>query len=101
MQTKCCYYLLSHMLILLHNPVLLHWIQGFSRNIGTTTSMLAEIWALRDGQNLCISMDLEAVEIEVNAKAIVDLISNDNSSNWFIYSLIDDCRILASQIPHN
>ena len=45
-------------------------------------------------------MNLEAVEIEVNAKAIVDLIANDNSSNWFISFLIDDCRILASQIPH-
>lgn len=44
-----------------------HWIQGFSRNIGTTTSLLAEIWALRDGLNLCISMNLEAVEIEVDA----------------------------------
>ena len=52
------------MLILLHNPVLLYWIHGFSRNIGTSTSLLAEIWALKDGLNLCISMNLEAVELK-------------------------------------
>lgn len=59
------------MLILLHNPVLLHWIRGFSRNIGSTTSLIAEIWALRNGLNLRI-----------------------------ISSLIDDCRTLASLIHH-
>ena len=45
-------------------------------------------------------MNLEAVEIEVDAKSIVDLVANDNSTNHFITSLVDDCRTLASQIPH-
>ena len=69
-----------------------HGIRGFSRNIGTTTSLIAEIWALRDWLNLCISMNLEAVEIEVDAKSIVDLVANENSTNNFITSLVDDCR---------
>lgn len=76
-----------------------HGIQDFSRDIGTTTSLIAEIWALRDWLNLWISMNLEAVEIEVDAKSIVDLVANDNSTNHFINSLVDDCRTLASQIP--
>ena len=45
-------------------------------------------------------MNLEAIEIEVDAKAIVDLIANGNNSNHFISFLIDDCRTLASRIPH-
>ena len=76
-----------------------HWIQGFSRNIGTTTNLLAEIWALRDGLNLCISMNLEAVEIEVDAKAIVDLLANGNNSNNFISFLIDDCKTWLPGFP--
>ena len=72
-----------------------HGIRGFSRNIGTTTSLIAEIWALRDWLNLCISMNLEAVEIEVDAKSIVDLVANDNSTDHFITSLVDDCRTMA------
>lgn len=29
-----------------------NWIQGFQRQIGTATSLAAEIWALRDGLKL-------------------------------------------------
>ncbi|KAL0000141.1 hypothetical protein SO802_019743 [Lithocarpus litseifolius] len=77
-----------------------HWIRGFPRNIGTTTSLLTENLAFRDGLNLCISMNLEAVEIGVDAKAIVDLIANGNNSDPFISPLIDDCKTLPSWIPH-
>lgn len=31
-----------------------NWIKGFSRSIGYTTSLMAELWALRDGLNLAI-----------------------------------------------
>ncbi|KAK7828315.1 hypothetical protein CFP56_030383 [Quercus suber] len=45
-------------------------------------------------------MNLEAIEIEVDAKAIVDLTANGNNSDNFISSLIDDCKTLPSWIPH-
>ena len=30
------------------------WVSGYARAIGFTTSVAAELWALRDGINLCI-----------------------------------------------
>ena len=32
-----------------------HWVKGYARSIGFTTSVIAELWALRDGLNLALS----------------------------------------------
>ena len=40
------------------------WIAGFARKIGKTTSFFAELCALRDGLNVCISHNFAAVEVE-------------------------------------
>ena len=72
---------------------------GFARKIGSTTSFLTELWALRDGLNLCLSYNFAAVEVEIDAKAIVNAISNPNYSNVFVSPLMDDCRLLVSRIP--
>uniref|UniRef100_A0A2N9GNT5 RNase H type-1 domain-containing protein n=1 Tax=Fagus sylvatica TaxID=28930 RepID=A0A2N9GNT5_FAGSY len=36
------------------------WFKGFSRKIGPTSSVAAELWALRDGLNLCLLHHLTA-----------------------------------------
>lgn len=72
---------------------------GFAREIGKTTNFLAELWAFRDGLNLCLNHNFAAVEVEIDAKAIVDAISNPNYTNLFVSPLMDDCRLLVSQIP--
>ncbi|KAL0012166.1 hypothetical protein SO802_007274, partial [Lithocarpus litseifolius] len=77
-----------------------NWIVGFACKIGSTTSFLAELWALRDGLNLCLSYNFDAVEVELDAKAIVDAISNPNYTNVFVFPLMEDCRLLVSRIPH-
>ena len=48
---------------------------------------------------LCINRNLEAVEVELDARAVINVISNLNISNLFVHSLVDDYRLLASQIP--
>ncbi|KAK9999502.1 hypothetical protein SO802_019105 [Lithocarpus litseifolius] len=75
------------------------WIVGFARKIGITSSFLAELWALRDGLSLCVSRNFAAVEIELDAKSIVDAMVNQEYSNILASSLMDDCRNLAKQIP--
>lgn len=75
------------------------WIAGFACRIGKTTSFIAELWALCDGLNLCISHNFAAVEVELDAKAIVDAITNLNYINVFVSSIMDDCRLLVSRIP--
>ena len=35
----------------------------------------------------------------MDAKAIIEVLSNSNKTNFIISSIVDDCRQLASQIP--
>ena len=56
------------------------WLGGFSSKIGITTSFLAKLWALRNGLILCQNLQLTALEIELDAKAIVDLLANSSNS---------------------
>ena len=72
---------------------------GFSRNIGVTSSFEAELWALRDGLSICVDKNYSAIEVELDAKAIIDIFLNPNQSSSFISPLLDDYRQLASLIP--
>ena len=48
------------------------WIKRFTCNIGTFLSVEAELWALKDGLSLCISLNLMVLEIEVDAKVVLE-----------------------------
>ena len=72
---------------------------GFSRRIGVTSSFEAELGALRDGLNICVNKNFQAVEVEPDAKAIIDVLQNPTQTNPIISPLLDDCKQLAIQIP--
>ena len=76
-----------------------NWIVGFSRKIGIAMSLLAKLWAIQDGLMLCFDRSLAMVEVELDAKVVVDMLTNPQYSNIVIASLIKDCRYLISQIP--
>ena len=66
-----------------------NWIRDFARYIGYTTSTIVEFWALRDGLQLAIQLGLQNLEVELDAKVIVDLINSRHSSNTaYSYCLI-------------
>ena len=44
------------------------WVVGFARKIGVASSLLAELWALRDELLLCLQFHVQAVIIEMDAK---------------------------------
>ena len=48
---------------------------------------------------LCIERNLAMVEVELDAKAVVDMLANSQYSDNAISPLIEDCRYLVSQIP--
>lgn len=48
------------------------------RNIGITSSYIAELWALRDRLLLCINRNFNAIEVELDAKSIIDVLSTLN-----------------------
>ena len=62
---------------------------------GIITSFLAELWTLRDGLLVCQDILLTAIKIELDAKAIVNLLANPNHSNSVISSLVANCRFLV------
>ena len=76
-----------------------NWMGGFARRIGTTSSFTAELWALRDGLLLCHQMNVQAVIIELDVRAIVDVFNHQARANTVVSSIMDDCRFLATQIP--
>ena len=41
-------------------------------------------------------MHLQAVDIQIDAKAVVDIISNPSYSNQVVMPIVDDCRQLLS-----
>ncbi|KAK9992985.1 hypothetical protein SO802_022688, partial [Lithocarpus litseifolius] len=46
-----------------------------------STSVDAELWALREGLMLYINLNLMAVEIEIDAKFVLDQVSKDYNNN--------------------
>ena len=59
-------------------------------------SFAAELWGLRDGLLQCLNLHLPTIEIEIDAKSIVDLLNNSRNANNVISPLVDDCRYLIT-----
>ncbi|KAK9987317.1 hypothetical protein SO802_032268 [Lithocarpus litseifolius] len=75
------------------------WIKGYARAIGNTTSVAVELWALRDGIQLCLELNLTAVIIELDALVVIDLLRNTNQNPNGINNLVADCREGLARIP--
>ena len=78
-----------------------NWIRGFTRYIGSTTSIIVEFWLLRDGLQMAIQLGVQNLKVELDVKVIVDLIISRNSSNVAYSSLLFDCRLLLDKIPYS
>ena len=74
------------------------WVIGFSRSIDMTNSFAIELWGLREGLLLCSNLNITSLEIELDAKSIVDALGNPSHVNNIISPLLDDCRLLISRI---
>ncbi|KAK9998044.1 hypothetical protein SO802_017647 [Lithocarpus litseifolius] len=74
------------------------WVIGFARNIGRASSFTAELWALRDGLSICLVENFLKVEVEMDAKILVNMLTDSSNVNVAICPLVDDCRHLASQL---
>ena len=72
------------------------WMGGFSRNIGFTHSLAAELWGLRDGLTLAKNLNIKKLHIELDAKVVIDFIIAQNNimADHPCNALISDCRLL-------
>ena len=55
------------------------------------------MWGLRDGLQLCCSRNFDSLEVEIDAKAILDALLNPDYVNHIASPLLDDCRMLATR----
>ena len=74
-------------------------IVGFAKTISASSSIAAELWALREGLRLCVERDCHAVEIELDATATISLVSSNVNTNGDLSGLVDDCRVLLLCLP--
>ena len=72
------------------------WVAGFSKRIRVTNSFAVELWGLREGLKLCCNLNIHCLVVEMDAKAIVDVLWNAYYANNIISPILDDCRQLLT-----
>ena len=75
------------------------WITGFAKPTTAFSSLVAELFALREGLALCVELQAQAIEVELDASAAISLISCNITSNGDLLVLVDDCREFLLQLP--
>ena len=75
------------------------WVKGFLRRIGKVSSLEAELWAIRDGLILCNQLLIQELIIELDAKAVISLLTCNTESFAQYAPLIDDCRNMLHRHP--
>uniref|UniRef100_A0A2N9FTH8 RNase H type-1 domain-containing protein n=1 Tax=Fagus sylvatica TaxID=28930 RepID=A0A2N9FTH8_FAGSY len=73
------------------------WVGGFSRAIGVTTSVQAELRALKDGLNLAIDFGILNLEIEMDSLVAVECVNSISTPNVFFSTIVTDCRSLMER----
>ncbi|KAK9996367.1 hypothetical protein SO802_021053 [Lithocarpus litseifolius] len=68
------------------------WVKGFSRKIGTSSCLLAKLWALRDGLIMARNNHVEKLIINVDALEVINLLSNTKATNQLTQPIMDDCK---------
>ena len=54
---------------------------------------------MRDDLTLCLNRNFLVVIIDLDAKAVIKVISNPNQPNSIISSNVNDCKQLTTRIP--
>ena len=73
------------------------WVGGFSRAIGVTTSIQAELRALKNGLKLAIDLGILNVEIKMDSLVAVELVKCITTPNAFLSTIVTDCRSLMER----
>jgi ribonuclease HI len=76
------------------------WVGGFSRAIGVTTNVQAELRALKDGLNLAIDLGILNLEIEMDSLVAVQCVNSLSTPNAFLSTIVIDCRSLMERIEN-
>ena len=58
---------------------------------------MEELWGLRDGLILCNNLNIIFLLVELDTKAVVDILNRSGYVNNVVSPILDDCSLLASQ----
>ena len=75
---------------------MMHWI---ARNCGKVNSIMAELWALRDGLQMAATENIHNLIVELDVLAVVQLMKN-SIVNLSLEPLLTDCRLLLRKFPN-
>jgi ribonuclease HI len=73
------------------------WVGGFARAIGVTTSVQAELRALKDGLMLAIDLGIPYLAIEMDSLVAVEFVNSKTMPNVFLSAIVNDCRCLLER----
>lgn len=76
------------------------WVTGYLVNIGIATSFAAELWGLREGLKLCLSLGVTHLLIEMDSSTIVNMLQRDNFSQEALSLLMIDCAGLLKKLQN-
>nr|POF18790.1 hypothetical protein CFP56_46564 [Quercus suber] len=68
------------------------WVQGFSKPLGTTTVLMAELWALREGLRMARRLNIYYLIANVDSSNVVKLFSSSSSTNRLTRPLVAECK---------
>ncbi|GLT27441.1 hypothetical protein SLA2020_024380 [Shorea laevis] len=75
------------------------WIIGYTCNIGHTTALAAELWAIRDDLQTAINLHFNSIIVETDCYVAYQLLSTAANLHHPHSTLIMDCRALLNVIP--
>ena len=76
------------------------WVARFMRKLGSMSSTMVELWALKDGLSLARQLDILNINIELDADVLVHLLTNPSSLNLMLEPLLNDWRNLIKAFPN-
>ncbi|GKV17453.1 hypothetical protein SLEP1_g27964 [Rubroshorea leprosula] len=76
-----------------------HWVISFTSNIGLTTALVVELYAIRDGLNIVVSHHFHSVIVEIDCQVAYLLLTITVNKLHPCSTLILNCRALLHIIP--
>ncbi|GLT48565.1 hypothetical protein SLA2020_221830 [Shorea laevis] len=75
------------------------WILGYTWNIGYTTALVTELWAIGDGLQTATNLHFNSIIVETDYYVAFHLLSTATNLHHPHSTLIMDCRALLNMIP--
>lgn len=74
-----------------------HWVSGFRRSIGISSTIATELWVIKDGLTLALDNNIQDLDIEPDVMLVVQLLQDMNIVSHPLFQIHSDCRALLER----